>query len=258
MSVRRERIKEVSERIRVARRYWDAHNNKAARRERDKVLKLYAQLTKEEVKEIPEQLLVWLRYRSEKYFGESRTLPGKGGAKTKKVAKLKKKAHAPRHSIASRRINSPVGSLVLLSSGKGISGLYFGDRIERSTLPGKNERDRFLNQAEKELKEYFAGERRNFEVSLDPKGSEFQRDAWKQLSLISHGETICYSEQASRMGNIKAVRAVGTANGANPISIMIPCHRVIGKKGELTGFGGGLDRKLKLLKLEGVFLDFGE
>ena len=256
MSVRKEKIKVVNERIRIARRYWDAHNNKAARRERDSALKEYAQLTKEEKKQVPEQLRVWLRYRSEKYFGESRTLPGRAGPKPKKISKKKKKAHAPGHSIASRRVNSPVGSLVLLSSRKGISGLYFGDRIERSTLPDKNEEDRFLNQAEKELKEYFEGERQIFEVALDVKGSAFQRDAWKQLSRIPFGETISYSEQARLMGNLKAVRAVGTANGANPVSIIVPCHRVIGKKGELTGFGGGLDRKLKLLKLEGVFLDF--
>ena len=258
MSLRTEKIKEVAGKIREARRYWDAHRNKAARRERELALGLYSELTEVEKKEIPEQLRVWLRYRSEKYFGEERTSPGQRGSQSKKLAKTKKKAHAPRHSIASRRINSPVGSLVLLSSRKGISGLYFGDRIERSTLPEGNEKDRFLNQAEEELGEYFRGERTSFEVSLDPKGSEFQRDAWRQLSPIPYGETISYGEQARRMGDFKAVRAVGTANGANPISIIIPCHRVIGKNGTLTGFGGGLGRKEKLLRLEGVLLDFFE
>ena len=258
MSLRAEKIKEVAGKIRDARKYWDAHRNKAARRERDSALKQYSQLTEAEKKEIPQQLRVWLRYRSEKYFGEKRTQPGQKGAQGKKLVKTKKKTHAPRHSIASRRINSPVGSLILLSSKKGISGLYFGDRIERSTLPEENERDLFLNQAEVELGEYFKKERTSFDVSLDPKGSEFQRDAWRQLSQILYGETISYGEQARRMGNFKAVRAVGTANGANPISIIIPCHRVVGQNGKLAGFGGGVDRKEKLLRLEGVILDLFE
>jgi len=256
MSLRKDKIKEVAKKIRDARKYWDAHRNKAARREKEMAMERYSELSKEEKDEIPQQLRVWLRYRSEKYFGKSRTQPGRSGSQTKKVEKNKKKVHAPRHSISSRRINSPVGVLVLLSSKKGISGLFFGDRIERSTLPAENGKDHFLNQAEEEMGEYFKGTRTHFEVPLDPKGSEFQRDVWKELSQIPYGETISYGEQARRLGNFKAVRAVGTANGANPISIMIPCHRVIGRNGTLTGFGGGLDRKEKLLKLEGVLLDF--
>ena len=252
MSLRTEKIKEVAGKIREARRYWDAHRNKAARRERELALELYSGLTFEEKKEIPEQLRVWLRYRSEKYFGEERTSPGQRGSQSKKLAKTKKRAHAPRHSIASRRINSPVGSLVILSSRKGISGLYFSDRIERSTLPEGDDKDYFLNQAEEEMGEYFRGERTSFEVSLDPKGSEFQRDAWRQLSALPYGETISYGEQARRMGDFKAVRAVGRSNGANPISIIIPCHRVVRSDGSLGGFSGsgGIKLKKKLLELE--------
>ncbi|MDB4537763.1 methylated-DNA--[protein]-cysteine S-methyltransferase, partial [Akkermansiaceae bacterium] len=132
---------------------------------------------------------------------------------------------------------------------------YFGHRIERSTLPDKGRKCPFLDQAEKELGEYFEGKRTSFKVSLDAKGSEFQRSAWKELQAIPFGETISYGEQARRMGDVKAVRAVGTANGANPVSIIIPCHRVIGKSGDLTGFGGGVDIKRKLLALEGHGFD---
>lgn len=145
---------------------------------------------------------------------------------------------------------------MILSSKKGISGLYFGHRIERSTLPEKGVDCRFLNKAEKELAEYFSGDRTSFEVKLDPKGSAFQRSAWRELQTIPYGQTISYGEQARRMGDVNAVRAVGTANGANPISIIIPCHRVIGKSGDLTGFGGGVEIKRKLLALEGNGFDF--
>ncbi|MGJ8698325.1 MAG: methylated-DNA--[protein]-cysteine S-methyltransferase [Verrucomicrobiaceae bacterium] len=149
-------------------------------------------------------------------------------------------------------MKSPVGPLVLLASRKGLSGLYFGHRIERSTLPPEEPSNRILKKAARQLEEFFSGVRREFDLPLDAKGSEFQRDVWKQLSMIPFGETLSYGELADRMGNPKAVRAVGTANGANPISIIVPCHRVIGKDGRLVGFGGGVDLKLKLLQHEGL------
>lgn len=214
---------------------------------------LYESLNSEEKALIPEQLLVWLRYRSEKYFGESRTPPGGGGGK-KTVKKNDQKAHAPDHAVFSRRLQSPVGSLIVLSSPKGIAGLYFGHRIENSTLPPDNTRDRFLNEAEKELKEYFLGSRKTFRVGLDARGSAFQRGVWRELAKIPFGETRSYGELAENLDNPGAVRAVGSANGANPISIIVPCHRVIGKDGSLTGFGGGLHIKKKLLQHEGVLL----
>ena len=106
----------------------------------------------------------------------------------------------------------------------------------------------------RQLKEYFAGKRTHFELPLAPRGTPFQLETWKELRKIPYGETITYGELARRLGKPNASRAVGAANGANPIPIVIPCHRVIGSDGALTGFGGGLDTKLKLLQLEGAML----
>jgi methylated-DNA-[protein]-cysteine S-methyltransferase len=248
--MRSELIKETCRRIREARKRWDAHENQACRRERERALKSYEELTKAERDGVPEQLQVWLRYRSEKYFGQGR----KENGMTSKPVKEKKKETMPSHAVASRKVTSPVGPLYILSSKKGLCGLYFGHRIEKTTLPKGNPRDKFLNQAEEELAEYFGCVREKFDVSLDAKGSAFQREVWRQLSAIPFGETRGYGELAGEMENPKAVRAVGTANGANPISIIVPCHRVIGKDGSLTGFGGGLDIKRRLLQHEGVLL----
>ena len=107
-----------------------------------------------------------------------------------------------------------------------------------------------LEEACKQLMQYFGGLRRVFDLPLNPTGTHFQRAAWKELCGIAYGETISYAEQAKRLGNPKAMRAVGAANGRNPISIIIPCHRVIGKDGSLTGFAAGLDVKHHLLYLE--------
>jgi len=251
-----ESVKEVTRLIREARKRWDAHENAACRRLRDRALSLYEELSKSDREGIPETHRVWLRYRSEKYFGPQRTQPGtKSGTAKKKEVKEKKKSHAPKHSVAWCRIDSPVGSLTLLASKKGLSGVYFGHRMEKSTLPKREDREfPYLKKAAKQLGEYFAGEREEFDLPLDAKGSEFQRDVWRNLSGIQYGEVISYGELARRLGDPKAVRAVGVANGANPISIIVPCHRVIGANGDLIGFGGGLDIKRKLLQLEGFLL----
>ena len=246
-------VRETCRRIREARKRWDALENQACRRERERAVQAYEELTKEERDEVPEELRVWLRYRSEKYFGKGR----KGNGMTSKAVrgdKTKKKEKIPNHAVAARRVSGLVGPLSLVSSRKGLCGLYFGHRIEASTLPPDNRRDRFLNQAEEELAEYFRGERERFEVVLDARGSSFQRAVWRALAQIPFGETRGYGELAEEIGNAGAVRAVGTANGANPISIIVPCHRVIGKDGSLTGFGGGLEIKRKLLGHEGVLL----
>ena len=103
----------------------------------------------------------------------------------------------------------------------------------------------------RELAEYFAGRRRDFTIELAPKGTPFQRDVWNELLRIPYGGTISYAELARRIGRPSAVRAVGAANGANPIPVIIPCHRVIGANGTLTGYGGGIERKQWLLALEG-------
>jgi methylated-DNA-[protein]-cysteine S-methyltransferase len=107
-----------------------------------------------------------------------------------------------------------------------------------------------VREAARQLSQYFAGTRTEFDVPLAPEGTEFQRAVWRQLQGIPYGETIAYGELARRVGNPKASRAVGAANGANPIPIVIPCHRVIGANGKLTGFGGGLPVKEALLSLE--------
>lgn len=107
-----------------------------------------------------------------------------------------------------------------------------------------------IQEAARQLREYFAGQRTNFDLPLAPDGTDFQKKVWRQLQDIPYGETISYGELAARVGNVKASRAVGAANGKNPIPIVIPCHRVIGANGKLTGFGGGLPVKEKLLALE--------
>ena len=113
----------------------------------------------------------------------------------------------------------------------------------------RDEVDAFV-QAAKQLRAYFAGERQTFDLPLAPHGTEFQQSVWSELQRIPYGETTTYSKIAERIGRPAAVRAVGAANGANPIPIVIPCHRVIGASGSLTGFGGGLDVKRRLLAME--------
>ncbi len=253
MAVRSELVREACRLIREARCRWEAHENRACRRIRERAVVAYEGLTRQERDELPEELRVWLRYRSEKYFGRGR----KGNGMNSKPAppqKTKAKEKPQQHAVAARKVASVVGPLYLVSSRKGLCGLYFGHRVEISSLPGNNPRDRFLNQAEEELAEYFLGNREDFGVALDARGSEFQRAVWRALVSIPFGQTRGYGELADEMGHPQAVRAVGTANGANPISIIVPCHRVIGKDGSLTGFGGGLEIKRKLLQHEGVRL----
>jgi len=114
-----------------------------------------------------------------------------------------------------------------------------------------------LARARQQLAEYFAGTRTAFDVPLDPAGSAFERRVWDALRTIPYGATLSYSELARRLGDVRATRAVGTANARNPIPIIVPCHRVVGASGELTGFGGGLDRKRWLLEHEGVLMRLG-
>lgn len=111
-----------------------------------------------------------------------------------------------------------------------------------------------LAEVERQIGEYFAGQRRDFDVPLHPKGTAFQQRVWAELRKIPYGRTLSYGELAERIGNRKGSRAVGAANGANPISLVVPCHRVIGSDGSLTGYGGGLPIKEALLKLEGARL----
>jgi methylated-DNA-[protein]-cysteine S-methyltransferase len=117
----------------------------------------------------------------------------------------------------------------------------------------RNDTNKWMNQAAEELRAYFAGNLRVFSVPLDMQGTDFQLSVWNHLVKIPYGETRSYSQVAEAVGRPKAVRAVGAANGSNPIAIIVPCHRVIGSGGKLTGYGGGLPLKKRLLELEGAW-----
>jgi len=152
------------------------------------------------------------------------------------------------------RIDSPVGTLLLAASDAGLHVLDFAASAHpRPREAGWQEgRHPILTQAKRQLNEYFAQKRRAFDVPLDPQGTPFQREVWMALAMIPYGSTISYAEQARRIGRPRATRAVGAANGRNPISIILPCHRVVGANGALTGYGGGVWIKAFLLRLEGV------
>lgn len=152
-----------------------------------------------------------------------------------------------------KKIASPVGALTLVARGTKLAAiLWTNDRPGRVKL-GKLEDhpdDPTLTTAERQLSEYFQGKRSRFDLELEPAGTEFQKRVWNALLAIPHGETRTYLQIAEQLGNPKATRAVGAANGRNPISIIIPCHRLIGSSGGLTGFAGGLAAKAYLLELE--------
>lgn len=152
------------------------------------------------------------------------------------------------------KITSPVGELLAVASEESLCGLYWPAAVTSrldamSTLVSHHELPIFAN-LKTQLDEYFLGDLRKFDLDLAPVGTEFQREAWAALLKIPYGETRSYSEQAATIGRPKAVRAIGAANGRNPISIVVPCHRVVGKNGSLTGFAGGVDVKQQLLDLE--------
>ncbi|MCG3260027.1 MAG: methylated-DNA--[protein]-cysteine S-methyltransferase [Candidatus Heimdallarchaeota archaeon] len=141
--------------------------------------------------------------------------------------------------------STPIGNLEIVSDQNSILACNFQEKKEQSdNLP------QILKQALIQLNEYFTGKRKEFDITFSPSGTEFQEKVWKNLTKITFGETISYSELASRIGNKNAVRAVGKANGQNPISIIIPCHRVIGCDGNLVGYGGGIEKKKWLLDFE--------
>ena len=160
----------------------------------------------------------------------------------------------PDHATCSREVDSPVGRLVLFATRKGLAGLFFGHREPERHAPPNDPGNPHLNAAETQLTEYFAKQRQSFEVQFDRHGTTFQKQVWQQLSKIPFGETCSYGDIAWCIKNPKSVRAVGMATGSNPISIIVPCHRVIGADGSLTGFGGGLDIKHQLLTHEGLLL----
>lgn len=146
---------------------------------------------------------------------------------------------------------SPIGKLLLVGTDRVLEALYFSNSQEHVHISEDWLCDEaFFQIALTQLAEYFAGTRRDFDLKMAPKGTAFQKSVWQELQKIPFGQTASYGEIAERLGNKKASRAVGMANGKNPIPIIVPCHRVIGKDGSLTGFGGGLEVKRQLLKLE--------
>jgi methylated-DNA-[protein]-cysteine S-methyltransferase len=150
-------------------------------------------------------------------------------------------------------VQTPVGALNLIATDKGLTAiLWEGDDPKRVRRGASTQSDGHpvLARAETQLREYFSGERKAFEIELDPVGTDFQKNVWRALLDIPFGETRSYAEIASAVGNPKAVRAVGAASGRNPISIVTPCHRVIGTNGSLTGFAGGIETKRFLLSHE--------
>ncbi len=153
-----------------------------------------------------------------------------------------------------RHLDSPIGGLTLVASPEGLTHVLFeGQEPADVGLPDdlpEVDDDPTLEAAAAQLDEYFAGERREFDVRLDLRGTRFQRDAWLALARVPYGETRTYGEQAEAIGRPGAFRAVGAANGRNPIPVILPCHRIIGADGSLTGFGGGLGVKRALLDLE--------
>jgi methylated-DNA-[protein]-cysteine S-methyltransferase len=152
-------------------------------------------------------------------------------------------------------IQSPIGPLTLVAAGGALRGVYMHDhRGAGAPIPegaARRPDEPALRQAARELDEYFARARRRFTVPLAPQGTEFQRAVWSALTGIDFGVTRSYADIARAIGRPTATRAVGAANGQNPISIIIPCHRVVGSDGSLTGYGGGLERKRWLLAHEG-------
>jgi methylated-DNA-[protein]-cysteine S-methyltransferase len=149
------------------------------------------------------------------------------------------------------QIESPVGPLLLAADATGLRTIEFvNGRRPAAPDPTWQESPEALQEPIRQLRAYFAGELESFDLPLSPTGTKFQLDVWKRLCDIPYGETISYGELARRIGNPNASRAVGLANGSNPIPIIIPCHRVIGSNGKLTGYGGGLPIKEKLLALE--------
>lgn len=148
---------------------------------------------------------------------------------------------------AYQHLTSPVGILTLVEEEGSLTGLLFGSLTPED---GSLKNTSLLQEAVRQLEEYFAGQRREFSLPLSPRGTAFQRQVWEALCTIPYGETRSYGEIARQIGSPKACRAVGMANHRNPLSIVIPCHRVVGAHGTLTGYGGGLAAKEFLLRLE--------
>jgi len=165
--------------------------------------------------------------------------------------------------IVYAQMDTPVGAIWIASTHAGVCAIGIGERqperffawlSKRIDPEPPREEPKSLEAALNQLREYFSGSRRAFDLPLDVRGTVFQKAVWDEIARIPYGATTTYGEIAQHIGKPNAARAVGSANGANPLPIVIPCHRVIGADGSLTGYGGGLEMKAALLRLEGVFL----
>ena len=157
--------------------------------------------------------------------------------------------------ITFARFATPLGRVYATAEGSHVTGIYFeGGRHAPAISPAWREDAAFppLRECARQLNEYLNGARRSFELPLAARGTPFQQRVWQEIARIGHGETITYAELARRAGAPGCARAVGTATGRNPHSIVVPCHRVVGSAGALTGYAGGLERKAQLLRLEGA------
>jgi methylated-DNA-[protein]-cysteine S-methyltransferase len=153
------------------------------------------------------------------------------------------------------RIASPLGDILAAAENGALIGLWFEGQKYYPEIPDdwrKNAASAPIARCAKQLGEYVAGKRDHFELPLAPRGTAYQQRIWREIAAIPFGKTLSYAELAKRAGNGDAARAAGAATGRNPVSIVIPCHRVVGSKGALTGYAGGLDRKTRLLGLEGA------
>lgn len=161
----------------------------------------------------------------------------------------------PTLSVRQRRIGTPMGAVLLARTDAGLAGLWFEGQRHSPDSAGwtADEGDALLREAERQVLDYFAGRRAAFDLPLDlSHGTPFQQAVWRALCAIERGQTTRYGQLAAQLGQPSASRAVGAAVGRNPISVIVPCHRVIGADGSLTGYAGGLPRKVQLLTLEGV------
>ena len=156
------------------------------------------------------------------------------------------------------RIDTPLGTVRIVARGDAIAGVWF-DGQKYDAVPDASWRelpvDPLLRDAARQLEEYFAGRRGRFDVALAPQGTAFQQSVWRAIATVPAGRTASYGDLARRIGRPSAVRAVGAAVGRNPLSVIVPCHRIVGSDGSLTGYAGGLERKRALLALEHVEVD---
>lgn len=152
-------------------------------------------------------------------------------------------------SLAQIQFPTPFGPMFAVASEKGLRSLYSFEKEIPPPAAGSAQ-DQILTQLKRQMQKYFLGELTQFDLPLDPEGTDFQKKVWRQLSLIPYGKTISYLQLAKNIGNVKASRAVGSANGKNPLWVVVPCHRVITSSGTLGGYAGGLHMKSFLLDLE--------